>query len=100
MTVLTDNAEDIRNNFGYTAVFTPAAGSATTLLVEYEEYAEEQPTRYESTVTVTRRTITYLKADLSAEPNVDETFTISGVAYKVKTIDEADRWFQTVGVVT
>ena len=99
MTVLTENAEDIRRNFGYTATFTPAVGDAVSLSVEYQEYTDIQPTGYDSSVPVTRRTITYLKADLSAEPNVDETFTISGTAYKVKTIEESDPWFQTVGVV-
>ena len=96
--MLTENAEDIRNNFGYTAIFTPAVGSTTTLLVEYTEYTDEQPTGYDSVTPVTRRNITYLKADLSAEPNVDETFTINSTAYKVKTIEDSDPWFQTVGV--
>jgi len=98
MSTLTENAENIRDNFGYSATFTPAVGDAVTLNVEYQEYTDMQPTGYDSMVPVTRYTITYLRADLAAEPNVDETFTIAGTAFKVKTIEESDPWFQTVGV--
>lgn len=100
MTVLTSQAENIRDNFGYTAVFTPSSGSPVTLLVEYEEYAEQEPTGYDSTIKQKKQTIEFLKSDLAAEPNVDETFTIGAVVYKVKTIDLEDRWFMTVGVHT
>jgi len=99
MTVYTDQAESIRNNFMQTATFTPAVGDPVSIKVEFLEDEATEPVGLESEVAMTRRTIQFLMADLAAEPNVDETFTIGVTAYKVKNIELRDNWFMTVSVI-
>jgi len=99
MTQLTDNAEQIRDNFGYSATFTPAAGAAVVLDVELLETIEMEPAGVDSMIPVTRTRIQYLAADLAAEINRGETFLIGTTTYTVETIETADNWFTTVGVI-
>jgi len=95
---LTGQAENIRDNFSYSATFTPATGSPVTLRVEYLESESDQPVGADGTMSRSRREVTFLLADLAAEPNRDETFTIGGTAYKVKQVVQRDNWFMTVAV--
>jgi len=98
MGMLDRQAENIRDNFSDSAVFQPAVGDPVTLQVEFTEEDEAEPVGGEGQMEQVRREITFLKADLAAEPARDETFTIDGTEYKVKFVTNRDRWFLTVAV--
>jgi hypothetical protein len=98
MSVLDDQAEMIRDNFSHEAVFQPAVGDAVSLKVEFVESEDDEPVGGEGTTSQTRREVQFLKSDLAAEPQRDETFTIDSTTYKMKSVLQRDNWFMTVSV--
>lgn len=99
MTIYDTEAETLRQNFNSAAIFTPLAGATRTLRIEYEERNEDQPRGMDSVIRSTKKVISFLRADLAAEPNLGETFTIGSTIYTVKYIDSKDQWFMTVAVI-
>jgi len=98
MALIEEQAKNIRDNFSHDAIFTPTEGDPVSLKVEFLETDEGEPVGNEGASSQVRREVLFMKGDLAAEPNRNETWTIGGSVYKTKYIVQRDNWFLTVAV--
>ena len=91
-------ADDLFDQLGVDATFTPAAGDPVALKVFFKSELAFQPTSYETRSWQGEISIEFVLDDLGREPNRGETFTYDSVVYTVQGILLNDGRFCTVAV--
>jgi len=86
-------AEDIFNQIGQDAVFTPSAGDPVACKVNIERDVDLEPHGYDSQVWGRGITIEAILSILGKEPDQDENFTVEETEYTVQTVQENDGRF-------
>lgn len=91
-------ADDLFDQLGVDATFTPAAGDPVALKVVFKTISAFQPTSYETRSWQGEVSIEFVIDDLGREPNRAETFTVDSVVYTVQGVLANDGRFCTVAV--
>ena len=91
-------ADDLFDQFGVDATFTPAAGDPVALKVFFKSALAMQPTSYETRSWQGEISIEFVLDDLGREPNRGETFTYNSTVYTVQGVVENNGRFCTVVV--
>ena len=85
--------EDLFDDLGVTATFTPAVGDAVSCKVNLVQNLEMIPGGYEAQVWAGAKQLEYVLDDIGREANEGETFTIGVTVYTVQSILENDGRF-------
>ena len=91
-------ADDLFDQIGVDATFTPAAGDPVALKVALKSVLTFQPTSYETRSWQGEVSIEFVIDDLGREPNRGETFTVDSVVYTVQGVVENNGRFCAVAV--
>ncbi len=91
---------DIFSVFGESAVFTPATGSTSSVVVIYYEDLVHQPGGMNAQMPGPDRAIEYVKSDIGRQVKHGEKFTISETDYHCQQVMEDDGYTVTVAVRT
>lgn len=90
-TIFDQAAEDIFDNMGADATFTPAAGDPVTLKVSVDRNVAIEGGDYDAQVYRRVTTLEYVKNDLGREAVPGETFTVASVVWTVESLFEDPR---------
>lgn len=96
-------AEDIFDQEGIAATYTPSIGDPVTCQIDYVQDVDLEPEGYESQIWGRGKTIEAVLSIIGKEPDADETFTITEGKYidtvlTVQTVIKNDGLFVTVAV--
>jgi hypothetical protein len=91
-------ADDLFDQLGVDATFTPATGDPVALKVVFKSMLAMQPTSYETRSWQGEDSIEFVLDDLGREPNRGETFTVESTVYTVQGVVANDGRFCTVAV--
>lgn len=90
--------EDLFDDLGVDATFTPSVGDPVSCKVNLEIGVDLQPGGLDAQVWRSETTIEYRLAEVGKEADRDETFTVGGTVYTVKDVVENDGRFVKVNV--
>lgn len=91
-------ADDLFDQLGVDATFTPSAGDPVMLKVAFKSLLAMQPTGYETRSWQAENSIEFVLADIGREPNRGETFTVDSTSYRVEAVIENTGRFCSVAV--
>ncbi|MCK9362131.1 MAG: hypothetical protein M0P74_00790 [Syntrophales bacterium] len=89
--VFAEALPDVFSEAGEEALFTPAIGAAIPCHVFIDFNVKLQPGGTTGQIFAQGTTIEALLSEIGREPNRDETFTVDGIVYKVKSPLENDK---------
>jgi hypothetical protein len=96
--IFNEAAEDLFDQLGQDAIFTPTMGDPVNCKVNLEHDVDLQPGGFDSQVWGEGITIEAILSVLGKEPDQGETFTVGETDYTVQTVQENDGRFVKVVV--